>query len=167
MEILRREKFELLLAATVVLGDQLTKLWILAVFAPYEQLPVISGLFNLVRVGNTGAAFGLLAGEQNSWRRLFFIVTTLVALGVILCIYRQLKSQNRLFGYALALIGGGAVGNLIDRVRFGFVVDFLDFYLGSSHWPAFNVADSAISIGVGLILLGTFADRKSAGTDGP
>jgi signal peptidase II len=142
-------------AALVIIIDQLTKLWIMTNFALYEQQNVIPGLFDLVYVTNTGAAFGFLAGSKNLLRQLFFVGVAIVALVVIVYAYGHLKKQGKIFVYALGLIGGGAIGNLIDRLRFGSVVDFLDFYLGSYHWPAFNAADSAITVGVGLFLLGT------------
>jgi signal peptidase II len=143
------------IAALVIIIDQLTKLWIMTSFALYEQQNVIPGLFDLVYVTNTGAAFGFLAGSKNLLRQVFFVGVAIVALVVIVYAYGHLKRQGKIFVYALGLIGGGAIGNLIDRLRFGSVVDFLDFYLGSYHWPAFNAADSAITVGVGLFLLGT------------
>jgi signal peptidase II len=85
----------------------------------------------------------------------FFVGVAVLALGIIVYAYGHLKKQGKIFVYSLGLIAGGAIGNLIDRVRFGSVVDFLDFYLGSHHWPAFNAADSAITVGVGLFMLGT------------
>ncbi|MCA1764812.1 MAG: signal peptidase II [Desulfobulbaceae bacterium] len=141
-----------LIAAAVVLLDQLTKWWVLATFELYESVEVITGFFDLTFVVNTGAAFGMLAGEQNPWRQLFFVVVTLVALVVLATAFRQYRREGRVYIAAIGLVGGGALGNLIDRLRFGHVVDFLDFYIKDYHWPAFNVADSAISIGVVLFL---------------
>lgn len=143
------------IAASVVIVDQLTKLWIMTNFALHEQQNIIPGFFDLVYVTNTGAAFGFLAGDKNLLRQIFFVGVALVAMVVIVYAYGHLKKQGRIFVYSLGLIGGGAIGNLIDRLRFGSVVDFLDFYLGRHHWPAFNAADSAITIGVGLFMLGT------------
>lgn len=148
------------IAVAVVIVDQLTKLWIMSNFALYEQQNIIPGLFDLVYVTNTGAAFGFLAGSKSWLRQAFFVGVAIVALGVIVAAYGQLKKQGRLFVYALGLIAGGAIGNLVDRLRFGSVVDFLDFYLGSHHWPAFNAADSAITVGVGLFLLGTLLQHR-------
>ena len=139
----------------VVLLDQLTKALVMAYFPLYELKPVIPGLFNLTYLSNTGAAFGMLAGAQSAWRQVFFVGAALVAIGVMAFSYRQFCNQGRIFAHAIGLIAGGAVGNLIDRLRYGAVVDFLDFYVGSHHWPAFNVADSAITIGVGLFILGS------------
>ena len=143
------------IAVAVVIVDQLSKLWIMATFSLHEQQDIIPGFFNLVYVTNTGAAFGFLAGSKTMLRQAFFVAVAIVALIIIVFAYGQLKRQGKIFVYALGFIAGGAVGNLIDRLRFGSVVDFLDFYLGSHHWPAFNAADSAITIGVGLFLLGT------------
>ena len=143
------------IAAFVVIIDQFTKLWIMNNLGLYEQQNVIPGLFDLVYVTNTGAAFGFLAGSKSGLRQLFFVGVATVALVIIVYAYGHLKKQGKIFVYSLGLIAGGAIGNLIDRVRFGSVVDFLDFYLGSHHWPAFNAADSAITVGVGLFMLGT------------
>ena len=148
------------IAVAVAIVDQLTKLWIMTTFALHEQQNIIPGVFNLVYVTNTGAAFGFLAGSKNLLRQAFFVAVAIIALIVIVFAYGHLKRQGRIFVYALGLIAGGAVGNLIDRLRFGSVVDFLDFYLGSYHWPAFNVADSAITVGVALFLLGTLLQHQ-------
>ena len=139
----------------VVVFDQVTKALIMAYFDLYELQSVIPGLFNLTYLTNTGAAFGMLAGAQSVWRQVFFVGVAVAAIGVMVFSYKQFRSQGRIFAHAIGLIAGGAVGNLIDRLRFGAVVDFLDFYLGTHHWPAFNVADSAITVGVGLFILGT------------
>lgn len=148
------------IASFVVIIDQLSKLWIMVNFSLYEQLTVIPGFFNLVYVTNTGAAFGFLAGDKSRLRQIFFVGVAIVALGIIVYAYGHLKKQGKIFIYSLGLIGGGAIGNLIDRLRFGSVVDFLDFYLGNYHWPAFNAADSAITVGVALFLLGTLLQHK-------
>ena len=143
------------IAVVVIIVDQFTKLWIMATFPLHGQQNIIPGFFNLVYVTNTGAAFGFLAGSNSMLRQVFFVAVAIMALIVIVISYGHLKRQGRIFVYALGLIAGGAVGNLIDRLRLGSVVDFLDFYVGSYHWPAFNAADSAITLGVGLFLLGT------------
>lgn len=133
--------------------DQISKFVVMERFAMYEVLPVIPGLFNLTYVTNTGAAFGLLAGEQTLARQLFFVGVAVAALLFLFYSFRHFRGQSPVFAHAIGLIAGGALGNLVDRLRFGAVVDFLDFYLGARHWPAFNVADAAISVGVGLFLL--------------
>lgn len=152
----------LFLIAATVLCDQLTKSWILTSFQLYESKEVIPGLFNLVYVTNSGAAFSMLADVDSPWRHYFFLGVGTVALIGLTIAYFKLKHENRFYGTALALIAGGALGNLIDRVRFGSVVDFLDFYLGGYHWPAFNIADSAICVGAGLfIILNILESRKN------
>jgi len=138
-----------LLICGITLLDQLTKAWIRSVFAFGEQRIVIPGFFNLHHIRNTGAAWGLLAG----WRVLL-IVFSLAMLLLLLHRRRELFYGFRAGWLALGLLAGGIVGNLIDRVFLGYVVDFLDFYHGRWHFPAFNVADSAICIGIGLYLLG-------------
>lgn len=146
----------ILWGGVVVAVDQLTK-WLIQVnFLPHESWEVIPGLFNLTYITNTGAAFGILAGEHSTLRLLFFVGVAVVALLAIVLGWRQLCGEQRLIPHALGLIAGGAAGNLIDRLRFGAVVDFLDCYVQGHHWPAFNVADSAICVGVVLFLLGNF-----------
>jgi len=138
------------LSALVIVLDQLTKLLVIDHLALYEAIP-LTGFFNLVRAHNTGAAFSLLA-DQPGWQRLFFLAVGLIASGIIFHLLR--KTQGRpLFSGSLALILGGALGNVIDRIAHGYVVDFLDFYLGTWHWPAFNVADSAITVGAVLLVV--------------
>ena len=144
--------FTIIIIAVVVL-DQLTKLWIVNTFALYESRQIIGGLFNLTYVTNTGAAFGMLAGTAGWWRQVFFTFIGLAAITLIVFFYQKIGRQSRLNAVGLALVAGGAAGNLIDRLRLGKVIDFLDFYISSHHWPAFNVADSAICVGVGLLLI--------------
>ena len=160
-----RDCIPLCIAALVVAADQLTKLLIMENFSLFEQKSVIPGLFNLVYVTNTGAAFGFLSGDKSWLRLIFFIGVAVLALVIIVYAYGHLKEQGKIYVYSLGLIGGGAIGNLIDRLRFGSVVDFLDFYLGSHHWPAFNAADSAITVGVGLFLLGSLMQFKRERAD--
>jgi signal peptidase II len=106
-------------------------------------ISVIPSLFQLVLVHNTGAAFGV----GNRWSTTFFIVTSVVALGVVGYLSLRLRPEERFSQWGLALIMSGAIGNVVDRVRFGYVVDFFDAFIGQHHWPAFNVADAAITIG--------------------
>ncbi len=164
MKLLKQDvKFTAVLAL-VVLADQFSKLWISAVYLPFESRVVIPGFFNLTYVTNTGAAFGFLAGEPTWWRQIFFITIALAALVILFVAYRRNRSKGRLLPYSISLIAGGAFGNLLDRLRCGAVVDFFDFHVNKYHWPAFNVADSAITLGVVLFLLGSFggADKKKA-----
>ncbi len=139
--------------AGVIAADQATKFWILNTFRLYDAQEVIPGFFNLVHVQNTGAAFSMLADVDSPWRHHFFLGIGAIALVGLTVAHYKLKQNHRLYSVALPLIAGGAAGNLVDRVRLGAVVDFLDFYIGRYHWPAFNVADSAICIGAGLFLI--------------
>ena len=143
----------LLVIMAVVGLDLASKLWIVHHFTLYDSQTVIPGFFNLTYLTNNGAAFSILAGQPALWRQTFFIGAASVALVLILIVRRGYASQSGWYNLALALIAGGAIGNLIDRIRLGHVIDFLDFHVGASHWPAFNVADSAITVGVVLFIL--------------
>jgi signal peptidase II len=160
MRRILRKKHILFLAITalVVLLDQLSKVWIITTLRLHEGFSLIDGFFNIVHVRNPGAAFGFLAAAPPLFRYIFFIAVTLAAILLILHYLRVSRIEHPSLVSALALILAGAVGNLIDRVRFGEVVDFLDVYIGAHHWPAFNVADSAISVGavclIGVLLRG-------------
>ena len=145
-------KLFLPLAAGVLVLDQVSKAVVSATLKIHEIRPLIHGLLNLTRVHNTGAAFGLLAGQSSPLRTVFFLAVSLVAMGVVLWMLYRLPPGQKVELVALSLILGGALGNVFDRVRLGEVVDFIDVYYHSYHWPAFNVADSAISIGVILLL---------------
>ena len=138
------------LAAAIVAVDQLTKAvaeWWLEVYRP---VPLLPGL-NLTLVYNEGAAFSLLS-DAGGWQRWFFVLVTVVVVVVLLRWLGRVSAQQRWTAGALAAVLGGAVGNLIDRVATGRVVDFIDIYVGDWHWPAFNVADSAITVGAILLM---------------
>lgn len=158
-----QKKHILLLAVTLlVVGlDQASKAWILSTLDIGEFFPVIDGLFNIAHVRNPGAAFGFLAGASPAFRAVFFGAVTVAAILLILYYLRQTRTDDLPLVFSLSLILAGAVGNLIDRIRFGEVVDFLDVYLGPHHWPAFNVADAAISIGAAILMLLLFRRRKT------
>jgi signal peptidase II len=147
----------------IIISDQYTKWLVVNNFSLHESKVIIKDFFNLTYILNSGAAFGLLAGEPNAWRHGFFITVAVIALVMMIFLFRQLKDKSMLFVYALGMIAGGAVGNLTDRLRTGMVVDFLDFYIAiiDWHWPAFNVADSAITTGIGLFLLANFLYPES------
>lgn len=140
----------LALATLVVVLDQFTKWLILGHYQLGDATPV-TGFFNLVRAHNTGAAFSFLAGGSG-WQRWFFVALALAASGFIVWLLRQHAGQ-RLFSFSLAMILGGAVGNVIDRARFGAVVDFVHLHAAGYSWYVFNIADAAIVCGVGLLLL--------------
>lgn len=143
----------LALAVCVLTLDQVSKLWVLAHFHLMERFTV-SAFFNLILVFNSGAAFSFLA-DAGGWQKWFFIALALgIALWLLVLLRRH--AQERLLPAALSLVLGGALGNVIDRLRFDAVVDFLDFHLAGHHWPAFNVADAAISVGVALLLIHQF-----------
>jgi signal peptidase II len=138
------------LAFVLLLADQFTKLLIVGTFQLGDSTRIAS-FFNIVRVHNSGAAFSFLAGASG-WQRWFFTVIGLVAAAVIIWMLRAHAGQ-KLFAFALACILGGAIGNVIDRMMYGYVVDFLDFHWRGWHFPAFNIADSAISIGAACLIL--------------
>ena len=144
------------LALLVVLLDQLTKYWINASFG-YGEVRACSGFFNLVLTYNEGAAFSFLASAAG-WQRGMFIAIALVAI-VVISVLLARHAGDRLFCLALALILGGAMGNVIDRIVLGYVVDFLDFHAAGWHWPAFNLADSAITVGAALLIADSFRPR--------
>ncbi len=150
----------LVITVPVIILDQLTKAWILATLRIHEGFPVIDGFFDIVHVRNPGAAFGFLAGVSPVFRSVFFLSVTLAAIILILHYLRASGNDEPSLVISLALILAGAGGNLIDRIRFGEVVDFLDIYVGIHHWPAFNVADAAITTGASLLALILLGRKK-------
>lgn len=155
----------LLLSLAVAVADLATKEWITHAFELYESRRV-TPFFNLVLVHNTGAAFSFLA-EAGGWQRWFFAVVALAICGVLVVMLRR-SHDNRTLAVALSLVIGGAVGNLVDRVRLGYVVDFVQLHLpgsGLPPWPAFNIADSAICIGVAFLLWDSLRPGSSAAAE--
>ncbi len=152
----------LVVSALVIMVDQATKYMVLSALSLHEIRPVIPGLFNLIYVTNTGAAFGFLAGSEK-WRHLFFMSIGIAALGGLVYLLVVSRTRDPLFFWGLSLILGGASGNLIDRVLRKHVIDFLDFYIGSYHWPAFNIADSAITVGGIMLAVHLLRHTSSAG----
>ncbi len=153
-----------LIAAGVFLLDRVTKLAIDRLVPLWDSREVIPGFFNIVHTENAAAAFSLFAGVAPGWRRFFLIgssSTAAVLLSVLLWRDGARAVGNRMVSIGLALILGGALGNLYDRIIPGTVTDFLELYLGSFRWPAFNVADSAISIGAGLVLLDLLMAKRA------
>jgi signal peptidase II len=138
------------IAMIIVLLDQLSKITLSRMMV-FGQSDTITSFFNLVMVYNRGAAFSFLA-DQPGWQRYFFAGVSLLASLLIIWMLKR-HSGQRLFCWAMTLILGGALGNLIDRIAYGYVIDFLDFHVGGFHWPAFNVADSAITLGAVLFIL--------------
>ena len=159
-ERLATYKLLLLLAAAVLLLDQATKLWIEAnlpygTFFPPDRIEVIPGLFNLVHVGNTGAAWSMFTGY--SWP---LATVGVLAIASLFFLRKTLELEVRINQVAFGFILGGIVGNLIDRIRLGHVVDFLDFHIADSHFPSFNVADSGITVGVAIYIFVSFFQSK-------
>lgn len=152
----------LLLSLLVIVLDQVSKQLAEAMMLVYETVPVMP-FFSLTLVYNEGAAFSFLS-DQGGWQRWLFVALAM-AISLVLVGWLARLRDERLLAISLALVIGGAVGNLIDRLLFGHVIDFLDFYYGSWHWPAFNIADSAITIGVLLLLLDSFFEGSKKATD--
>ena len=136
------------ISALVVLLDQATKWLISTNMSYYEQIPVIPGFLNLIYIHNPGGAFGIFARNQNGLQTWLFVGIAVGAMGLILYLYKNTPREYPVLSVGFALIFGGALGNMIDRVRLGEVIDFIDVFVGQYHWPAFNVADSAITIGM-------------------
>jgi len=154
----------LILAAAVLIVDQFTKFIITHALALHEVVPV-TPFFNLVLVYNPGAAFSFLA-DAAGWQKGVFITIALVASVWIVYLLRK-HAQQTLFCWALSLVLAGALGNVIDRVQFGAVIDFLDFHAFGWHWPAFNVADAAITCGAALLIFDGFRPRKTDSLEPP
>ena len=151
-----QRKYLILLSLTglLVTLDQLFKLLVINRFQLGESLELVKNFFNVTRVHNTGAAFGLLASAPPEWREPFFSVVPMAMLVVILVVFYRLQENQKIGIFALSLIVGGALGNMADRLRLGYVVDFLDFHWNyQAHFPAFNIADTGISLGVGLLVI--------------
>jgi signal peptidase II len=152
-----------LVSGAIVLLDQVTKAWVLATLPLGGGFAVVPGFFDITHVHNPGGAFGFLATMGAEARAWLFVAVSLAAIVLILVFYWQTPVQQRATAFGLALVLGGAAGNLVDRVRFGIVVDFLDVYVRDLHWPAFNIADSAISVGVVLVALRILLQKDPGG----
>lgn len=142
----------------VVVLDQLTKLWAASALTYGEAVPVMP-YFNLTLLHNTGAAFSFLS-QGGGWQRGFFILIALVVCVVLLLWLARLRQAERWLAVAITLVIGGAIGNLIDRIAFGYVIDFIDLYYGAWHWPAFNIADSAIFVGAVMLAIDALRGEK-------
>ncbi len=149
------------LALALVAADQVTKNIIAAKVALYETIPVIAGFFNITRIHNKGAIFGTFSQTDNTLVFALLTAASLAALTFVVIYFFKTPAADKLMKAALTLIMAGALGNQFDRLIRGYVIDFLDFYVGTAHWPFFNVADSCITIGAGLMLVILFR-RKPA-----
>ena len=149
-------KKTIFLVVVIVLGvflDQATKLVIQCWLVPHQTVSVIPGFFNLTHVYNPGGAFGIFSGFSPLFRKIFFLAAGIFAAAFILYLYSKTPWQKKWVLASFGMIIAGAIGNVIDRLRYGMVVDFLDVYIGKYHWPAFNVADSMICVGIGIIMI--------------
>jgi len=140
------------IAGTIIVLDLITKSLILKNLPLYNTISVIPGFFNITHIQNPGGAFGFMANQGPGIRSFLFLFVSAIAIGVIFYFYKTTPAKDKWLTTAISLIFGGAIGNLIDRIRFGQVVDFLDFYIQNLHWPSFNVADSAITIGITIFI---------------
>lgn len=166
MSAARKFLLPLTAALLVTAADQATKFWIVREFRLHESRPVIAGWFDLVHVRNTGVAFSLLSSLDPRWfNPILIVATALAAVAVLAYIYYLPQRGPAPFG--LGLILGGAIGNLFDRARLGYVVDFLDVYWRDYHWPAFNVADIGITAGVFLLILDLILSKEEEGAPRP
>jgi signal peptidase II len=141
------------LVAGIIAFDQVSKLFVDRLLSVHESRVVVDGLVRLTYVQNRGAAFGVLSDAELPYQSALFSLVSLVALFAIAVYAWRMPAESRLPQTALALVMGGAVGNLLDRARLGYVIDYVDMYWGHHHWPAFNVADAAITTGVTLLIL--------------
>jgi signal peptidase II len=148
----------LILVGHIVGFDQYTKHLIRTNINPFKIYEVIPGCFNIIYVQNKGAIFGIFSGASESFRTPFFYSVTFAAIIIIFVLLFLMEQRQWLTKLGMGLILGGALGNFTDRIRFGQVTDFLDFYIGTHHWPAFNLADSAITVGIFIVLYDTFRD---------
>jgi signal peptidase II len=149
----------LMVSGILIVLDQISKMVILRSMPLYETIPVIPGFFSITHIHNPGGAFGFMAGQGPEVRSLLFLAMSTLAAVVIVFFYLRTPAAYSWLSTALLLIFGGAVGNMIDRFRFGEVVDFLDFYAGGYHWPAFNVADSGITVGMAILVFHLLFDK--------
>jgi len=136
------------ISGLVAMFDQITKVIILKNIPIHHSIDVIPRFFSITHIHNPGGAFGFMAHQNSNVRNLLFLFLSSLAVGLVFYFYKNTPKTHPFLATGLALIFGGAIGNLIDRIRFGKVVDFLDFYIGAYHWPAFNIADSAITVGI-------------------
>ena len=156
----KKYKLIVVVASLVVIFDQLVKIYVDNSMRLHQSIEVVENFLNITYIRNRGAAFGMFAGVNESYRVPFFLVVTFIAICVILFMVRSYKDGSFFYPFSLALILGGALGNMIDRVRMGEVIDYIDVHWYQHHWPAFNVADSAISVGVAFLFIHMFTVEK-------
>lgn len=161
---MKKTPFIVLVAGSVLAVDQLSKWYIQKSIALYQSVPVIDSFFHITHVRNSGGAFSLLANASDAVRIPFFLIASIIAIGALVYLLRQVAPQQKVLLFALAGVLGGALGNGVDRVVLGQVTDFIDFHWRGYYWPAFNVADSFITVGVSILLLHSFFARHSEET---
>jgi signal peptidase II len=149
----------LIVGFLVIIIDQITK-WIISSNFLLHQLVTVTPFLSITFIMNKGAAFGFLSNCPDGFREYFFISTSIIAMVIILFLYLKTEEREILKKISFSLIIGGASGNIIDRIRFGEVIDFIDFHVGKYHWPAFNIADSAITIGIAIFIFNIFFSGK-------
>ena len=149
------------LSALIIVADQITKYVASSMLLMHEPVAVLP-FFNFTLMHNTGAAFSFLA-DQGGWQR-WFLAALALGVSIVLAVWLyRLKAHETWLALALSLVLGGAIGNLIDRVYYGYVIDFIDIYYNTSHWPAFNIADSAISVGAVMLVIDAFRNKEKSG----
>lgn len=141
----------LAISAVIIILDQITKFLVDISMSLHQSIEIIPNFFHLTYIRNTGAAFGFLAGDRSVGRLVFLALFSFLAIGCLIYLLKNLRPGQKMATFSLSLILGGAIGNLTDRLRQGEVTDFLDFHWYDWHWPAFNIADSSISVGVFLL----------------
>ena len=161
MNTTRRYAIVFPVALLVLAADQASKLWVANVLSPWSGRTLVEGFFDVVRVHNKGAVFGILNDPETVWPRYLFIAAAVLALALIAYLIKTLEHKGPFLPVVLGLILGGALGNLADRIRLGYVIDFLDLHAGDSHWPAFNVADVAITLGAFGLLVFLYRQRET------
>lgn len=149
----------------MIILDQFSKFFVATHIPKYYSIKVIDNFFNLTHIRNSGVAFGMFAGFASQYKTMFFIFISTIAIIAILSFFRHTPDSQKMAQIGLILIFSGAVGNMIDRILYREVIDFLDFYYKEHHWPAFNVADSCITVGVGLMMIDLFKQRSTGHTE--
>lgn len=146
------KRYIIFFSIPVIFLDQFTKYIISKSLLLYETLEIIPGLLDLTHIRNRGGAFGMFGGVDSPLLNLFFLVLSIIAILILILFIKESKGRSAIYSLSFSLILGGAFGNLLDRIRIGEVIDFIDLHLGPYHWPAFNLADSAITFGVFLLI---------------
>ena len=157
----------LAIVGLILLADQVTKALVSNALSLGESVPVFSGWLHFTLVQNSGMAFGLLSGTDIPFKAALVTIVSLAAITAVGLYAWRTKPEEKWTRYGLMLVLGGACGNILDRIRLGYVVDFVDVFYGTTHWPAFNVADASICVGVGLLLLDSLHHRDAASSDAP